>query len=171
MKDFLNYVNAQDKEQLRRELKELYTSFELVREYYQIKLKEGEIDENLLSKYKKQVTKALYFDDFMEGGLDVDKVDGIIKRLNSESTLKYYIEVGLYAIEECTSIANDYGGDFGDEFYIYFEELYGKILERIVKKNLVDEYKIRLREMADTAFDGYGHCDQLQDTYDEYIKE
>ena len=36
-------------------------------------------------------------------------------------------------------------------------ELYEKILKLIVKKNLVAEYKIRLKEMADTVFDGWGH--------------
>ena len=60
MKDFLKYINAQDKEQLKRELQELYSSFELVRNYYHIKLKQSGIDENLLSKYKDQFTKAIY---------------------------------------------------------------------------------------------------------------
>lgn len=35
---------------------------------------EGEIDRKLLSKYNRQVTDALYLDDFFEGGLDVDKL-------------------------------------------------------------------------------------------------
>lgn len=107
----------------------------------------------------------------MQGGLDFEKVDSIVKQLNSDSTLKYYIEVSLHAIEECTSIANEYGGDFGDDFFIYFEELYDKVLELIVKKNLADEYKIRLKEIADYAFEGYGHYDQLQGTYNEHIKD
>ncbi|MEM1123482.1 MAG: DUF6155 family protein [Bacteroidota bacterium] len=171
MKDFLRYINAQDKEQLRQELRELYSSFELVRNYYHIKLQKAEIDENLLSEYKGQVTKAIYPNKYMQGGLDFEKVDSIVKQLNSDSTFKYYIEVSLHAIEECTDIANEYGGDFGDDFYIYFEELYDKVLELIVKKNLTEEYKIRLKEIADCAFEGYGHYDQLQDTYDEYIKE
>ncbi len=171
MKDFSKYINTQNKEQLKQELKELYASFELVRDYYQIKLRKGTIDEKLLTKYKRQVTNALYSDDFGQGGFDVDKVDKITERLNSDSTFKYYIEVSLHAIEECTSIANDYGGDFGDDFYIYFEELYEAVLEVIVKKNLVDKYKIRLKEMADNACEGYGHYDQLQDTYNEHIKD
>ena len=171
MKDFLKYINAQDKEQLNRELQELYTSFELVRDYYKIKLKRGIIDGKLLAKYNKQITNALYFDAFGQGGLDVDKVDKLIKRLNSNATLNYYIEVSLHTIEEATCIANDYGGDFGDDFYIYFEELYEDVVKRIVKENFLDKYKIRLKEMADTAFEGYGHFDQLQDTYDEHVKD
>jgi len=171
MKDFSKYIKAQDKEQLQLELKELYVSFELVRDYYQIKLKYGEIDEKLLTKYNKQITTALYVNDHMEGGLDFNRVDEIVKKLNSDSTFKYYIEVGLYAVEECTCVANDYGGDFGDEFYIYFEELYEKIVELIVKKNLTSNYKIRLEEIAGAAFDGYGHYDQLQDTFGENIKD
>jgi len=171
MKDFSKYINAQDKDQLKRELQELYSSFELVRNYYHMKLKQSGIDENLLSKYKDQVTRAIYPNKYMQGGLDFEKVDSIVKQLNSDSTLKYYIEVSLHAIEECTSIANEYGGDFGDDFYIYFEELYDKVLELIVKKNLADEYKIRLKEIADYACEGYGHYDQLQGTYNEHIKD
>ncbi|MFK7980041.1 MAG: hypothetical protein AB8G86_08670, partial [Saprospiraceae bacterium] len=109
MKDFLKYINAQDARQLKQELTELYTSFELVRNYYQIKGKQSVLDENLLSKYKAQVTKAIYPNKYMEGGLDVGKVDSIVKQLNSDSTLKYYIEVSLYAIEACTDIAKEYG--------------------------------------------------------------
>jgi len=171
MKEFLKHINSQDIEQLKLELKELYTSYEWVRDYYQIKLKKSEIDQSLLSKYKKQITDALYFDEYGQGGLDVDKANNIIKQLNSESTLRYYIEVSLHAIEVCTSIAKEYGGDFGDYFFIYFEELYDKVLDLVVKKSLVEEYKYRLKEIADVAFDGYDHYDQLQETYDEYIKE
>jgi len=171
MKEFLKHINSQDIGQLKEELKELYISFEWVRDYYQIKLKQGKMDQNLLSKYKRQITDAIYFDEYGQGGLDVDKAENIIKQLNSDSTLKYYIEISLHAIEECTRIANDFGGDFGDYFFIYFEELYDKVLDLVVKKNLVDKHKDRLKEIADVAFDGYGHYDQLQETYDEYIKE
>lgn len=108
MKDFLKHINSQDIGQLKQELKELYSNYELVRDYYQIKLKQGKIDGELLLKYKKQITNALYFDDFGQGGLDVDKVDKLIKRLNSDATHK---------------------------------------------------------------FEGYGHYDQLQDTYDESVKD
>lgn len=171
MKDFLNYLKAQDKEQLKKELKELYESYELVRDHYQIKLKKGGIDKALLTKYNRQVTNALYLDDYFEGGLDVDKVNKLIEQLDSDATINYYIEVSLHAIEECTCVAKDYGGDFGDEFYIYFEELYETVIQRIIKENLQKKYKLRLKEIADAAFEGYGHYDQLQDTYDEYIEE
>lgn len=79
MKDFSMYINAQDKEQLKRELQELYSSFELVRNYYHMKLEQSGIDENLLSKYKDQVTKAIYPNKYMQGGLDFEKVDSIVK--------------------------------------------------------------------------------------------
>lgn len=171
MKDFLEHINSLDIDQLKSELAELYTSYDLVKNYYQIKLKNGGIDERILEKYKDQISEAIYPNKYNQGGLDVEKVNAIIQQLNSDATLKYYIEVSLHSIEECTSIANEYGGDFGDEFYIYFEELYEKIVELIVKKSFQEEYKIRLKEIADFACEGYGHYDQLQDVYKEYIKE
>lgn len=171
MKDFLKHINSLNIEQLKSELAELYASYDLVKNYYQIKLKNDGLDENVLKKYKDQITEAIYPNKYMEGGLNVEKVDAIIKQLNSDATFKYYIEASLHSIEECTSIANEYGGDFGDDFYIYFEELYEKIVELIVKRSFQEEYKIRLKEIADFACEGYGHYDQLQDVYKEYIKE
>jgi Family of unknown function (DUF6155) len=171
MKEFLDHINSQDIKQLRSELRELYSSFEFVRNFYRIKFKSDGIDEKLLSRYKDQITTVIYPNERMQGGLDIEKVDSIIKQLNSDSTIKYYIEICLYSIEECTNIANEFGGDFGDDFYIYFEELFEDAVKLILKENLEDEYKIRLKEIANSAFDGYGHYDQLQGTISEYIRE
>lgn len=67
-------------------------------------------------------------------------------------------------------IANEFGGDFGEDFYIYFEELFEDTIKVILKENLESEYKVRLKEMANSACDGYGHYDQLQDTFREYFR-
>ncbi|MGB0931134.1 MAG: hypothetical protein ACPGVB_10180 [Chitinophagales bacterium] len=172
MKDFLDYINSQNIEQLRSELQELFSSYEVVRNYFHIKIKEnGEVDKFLLRKYEDEITKAIYPNERMEGGLDIGKVDNIIKGLNSDSTVKYYIECSLFSIEECTNIANEFGGDFGEDFFIYFEELFENVTKIIINQGHESEYKIRLREIADSAFDGYGHYDQLQDTVNEYFRE
>lgn len=168
MDEFLKYINSQDIEQLKSELKELYSGFEWVRDYYQIKFSETDPDEKLLSKYKDQIINAMYPDEYMEGGLDLEKVDYIVKRLNSVSTIKYYIEICLYAIEHCTHTADAYGGDFGDDFYTYFEELFEQVLQIIIKERLENAYKIRLEEIANTATEGYGHQDQLRDVLSQY---
>ncbi len=172
MKDFLDYINSRNIEQLRNELRKLYSSYELVRNYFDIKTKKnGGVDKNLLKKYEGEITKAIYPNERMEGGLDIDKVDNIIKGLNSDSTVKYYIESSLFSIEECTNIANEFGGDFGEDFFIYFEALFENVIKIIINQGHESEYKVRLREIADSAFDGYGHYDQLQDTISEYIRE
>ncbi len=169
MKAFLEHINSQGIESLKSELKELYRSFEVVRSYYQIKFSGNEMDEQLLSSYKDQVIKAIYPNKHMQGGLDTEKVDSVAKQLNSPSTIRYYIEVGLFAVETCTDIANEYGGDFGEDFYIYFEELFEDAIKAIFKERLESEYQIRLKEIADSACDGYGHYDQLQETFSEYF--
>ena len=61
MEKFLKYINAQNKEQLKAELKELYASFELVRNYYAIKLEKGVVDEKLLSKIVQSINKRNKF--------------------------------------------------------------------------------------------------------------
>ena len=44
------------------------------------------------------------------------------------STNEILYNFGLYAVEECTAIANEFGGDFGEDFYIYFEELFENVI-------------------------------------------
>jgi len=38
MQDFSEYIDSRDIEELKEELKDLYTSFEVVQDYYQMKL-------------------------------------------------------------------------------------------------------------------------------------
>lgn len=171
MKAFLEHINSQNSESLRSELQELYKSFEVVRNYYQIKFSGLKLNEQLLAAYQAQVTKAIYPNKHMEGGLDTEKVDRIVQQLKSPSTMRYYIEVCLFATETCTDIANEYGGDFGEDFYIYFEELFDDVIQAIAKEELEGDYRIRLQEIANAACDGYGHRDQLQETFAEYFDE
>ncbi len=169
MKAFLDHIKSLESESLKSELRELYTSFEAVRNYYQIRFSNVGMDEQLLSTYQDQVTKAIYPNKHMQGGLDTEKVDSVVKELNSPSTIRYYVEISLFAVETCTDIANEYGGDFGENFYIYFEELFEDAIKAIFKEGFESEYQIRLKEIADSACDGYGHRDQLQDTFSEYF--
>jgi hypothetical protein len=171
MLDFLNHIEGQNQEQLRAELKELYSSFEVVRDYYAIKIKSDNdtLNPKLLDKYKDQITQAIYPNERMQGGLDIDKVNYIIEQLNSNTTIRYYIEVSLHAIEECTGVAEEYGGDMGDDFYIYFEELFEHIIQVIVKHNLVSDYRSRLVAIKNSATEAYGHYDQLNDVYTQHM--
>jgi len=170
MQEFLEYIENQDKEGLKSDLKELYSSYEFVRNYYRIKFSNSSWNEALISQHKEDITKAISPNKHMQGGLDFEKVESIVEQLNSKSTIKYYIEAALHGVEECTNMANEYGGDFGDDFYIYFEELFEKIVEIIVKENLKEEYKFRLKEMADNAFEGYGHHDHLRGVYTDFFE-
>ena len=107
MNRFINYIKSQSKEDLEEELKELYSSFETVRVHYNFKFNENikEIKNGKnLDHYKTKISLALNFDDSWQGGLDVEKVDKILSRLNSESNIRYYFELGLYALEELSLI-------------------------------------------------------------------
>lgn len=168
MLNFQNYIKNLDANQLRAELKELYSSYEVVRKYYEIKWKGNAVDKAILEQYKSQITTALYPDERMNGGFDYQEVEHILEQLNSETTLLYYIEAGLFAVEECTNVANEFGG--GDEdMFIYFEELFEQLVAIIQKKDLASKYNIYLQEIARTAFDGYGHYDQLNGVVSDYF--
>ena len=171
MKDFLDYIDSKNAGDLKVELKELYSSYEVVRNYFHIKMQGNKrVDKALLKKYQDEIIKALYPNDRMEGGLDLEKVDSILTQLNSETTIQYYIQCCLFSIEECTEVAHTFGGDFGDDFFIYFEELFEHITQLIIHRGLESKYRERLGKIVNSAFDGYGHNDQLQDILSQYIQ-
>lgn len=170
LKGFESFINTLNKNELKEELKKLYESLEQVKVHYSaINAGSDKLDRKLLEKHEEQITKAIYPNKYMQGGLDTDKVENILKPFRSNSTIKYYLELGLFAVEECTNIANEFGGDFGEDFFIYFEELFEDIVQRISRGNLEEKYKIRLIDMTNSAFDGYGHYDQLKDVFSEYF--
>ena len=71
----------------------------------------------------------------------------------------------MYALEECTNLANIYGGDFGEEFYNYFVGLYEIIVGQVWRKGLDIEYQKRLEIIMEESFEGYSYKDELREIY------
>ena len=171
MDNFIEYIHSKSKGELVEELKELYSSFEAVRTHYSLKSKDKKFDPKIIKKYETKISEALNLDGNWQGGFNIDKVDNILSRLNSKSNHKYYIELGIYSINECTELANAYGGDYGDEFYLYFIELYQNVNALIWEEGLENEYQMRLRILMEESFEGYGYQDELRDVYYNYFQE
>jgi hypothetical protein len=181
MKEFRKYIKSKSKEELKLELEELFSSFETVREHYHLKIRSLELNSNTpeifsvidpkeITKYKKKIILALHPDENWEGGFDTEKVHGILSKLKSKSNSKYYIEIGLHAIEESTKLAKLYGGDYGGKYYIYFAELYENITQEIIKNCSENEYFEWLKMLSEEAFDGFGYKDDLEDTFNDNFK-
>jgi len=174
MDKFIEHIKSKSKEELEQELKELYSSFETIRVHYNFKFNENKTKINKsknLEKYKTKINQALNFNHSWQGGLDIEKVDKILSRLNSESNIKFYFELGLHALEECTNLANIYGGDFGEEFYNYFVELYENIVSQTWKKGLDSEYQIRIKTIMEESFEGYDYKGDLREIYNDHFPD
>lgn len=152
MDRFKNYLNALSEEAIKKELEILYENFEVVRDFYGMKLSQGKVTNRLIRKYKDRVIDALYPDGSFQGGLDVDKVDKIMSTVKRNPNYFYYIQVGIYAVEACTTVANDFGGDYGEEFYQYFEELYEGVIKFSEAKGVKDDYREQFEALKSKAF-------------------
>ncbi|MEM7375199.1 MAG: hypothetical protein AAF587_41780 [Bacteroidota bacterium] len=167
MKSFEQYLNKLTLDDLRTELQQLFRDIPAVEEYYELKLSGNQVNKTIKKKYETQINDALYPDSQFHGGFDLDKVEEILNRMKQSHKIRYYIEIGKYAVKQATELANAYGGDYGEDFYIYFEELFEEIIEKAIEMNWGEEYRLEFKKLADGAFEGYGHYDQLQDVFDK----
>jgi hypothetical protein len=171
MDKFIIYLKYKTKDELNLELKELYSSFENVRVHYDLKINQRKttIKKKNLSTYKTKIQEALYPDDEWCCGFDIDEVDRILLLFNSESNIREYFELGLYALEEWNDLVDSYGGAFGDEFYDYFIALYHNIAAQVSKKGLKSTYQARFKKIMEESFEGYDYQDNLMDLYYSHI--
>ena len=171
-----NYLRSLDKESLESEVEKLFQKYKSVREYYEVKLymddKPAKNESVILKKYKAKIMNAIHPDYDWQGGFNTEAVEKAIKRFNElELSLDAYVELNLFAIQEATTIANLYGGDYGEEFYIYFQELFEHLLLKLYREGGLEKYKHEMWDIISNAFEGYGHYDTLKETYDDYYKD
>ena len=58
-----------------------------------------------------------------------------------------------------------------EDYYTSAEDMFEKALELIREENLLEKFKARARKIVKNATDGFGHCDTLQETYEEVYGE
>lgn len=168
---FEEYLKELDTKKAKGIIQELYEEFDVVRDFLNMKILNNRIENRVTRKYKDKIIDALYPDGGFEGGFDTEKVESLIKTIKKNPNYFYYIEIGLYAVEKCTNLADTFGGDYGAEFYEYFENLFDEILKCIESKKVKSRYKKRIKEILSKAFEGYGHKDQLNNIFEKYYNK
>ena len=155
-------------DELNTELITLFENFKVVQDYFDLKYK-SRTKTSILKKYKKKIDKAIYPDWEFNDGLNIDLVEEIIEGFsNITPQLNYQIELELYALEAGNKCANNMGGDYGEDYYLYFEELFEQTLNKYKKVNASQKITKRIEAILETAFDGYGHKDTLEDLWAEF---
>lgn len=158
-------------DELNTELITLFEKFKVVQDYFDLKYK-SQTSTSILKKYKQKIDRAIYPDWELNDGINLDLVEEILEGFsNITPKPEYQIELELYAIEAGNECARNLGGDFGEDYYLYFEELFEQILNKY--KNIHDHQLFikRIESILKSAFEGYGHKDTLEDLWMEFNHE
>ena len=166
--ELIEILRTKSVEELTSELATLSENFMAVQDYFDLKYK-SKTKPSILKKYKQKIDNAIYPDWEFNDGLNIDLVEEIIEGFsNITPRINYQIELGLYALEAGNKCANDMGGDFGEDYYLYFEELFEQTLNKCQKTKVSKKTTELIETILGTAFDGYGHKDTLKDLWAEY---
>ncbi|TRX58615.1 hypothetical protein FNH22_12090 [Fulvivirga sp. M361] len=162
-------LDQKNKEELLEEIIALYKKFKVVREFYGLSNKKKKEHVEIIEGYKHKITNALWPDGNFEGGLDLEKVNRLLKQFSSVcDNTKDQIELELYSLYQANSCAICFGGDFGEEYYEYVEERFDQTLNKMIRSRSFENQKRNVQAIIKNAFEGYGHKDRLEELMAKY---
>ena len=162
-------LKSKTQKELIDDIATLYKSFDVVKEYYQIRLSDD--DDNVLQKYKEIIEHEFFpvsdrkdpparLSVAKKAITDYKKLTGSTE--NIADIMVFYVETGV-------RFTNEYG-DISEAFYISMESMYEKSLNFIVNSGLDDIFNERLLAIVnDSDGIGWGFHDQLADLFFHYI--
>lgn len=165
------YLNTQSKEQLIAEIRDLFSKFDSVKDYYQSRFETETESAEVNAKYKR-IIKDEFFPErgFGKGRLSVAKkgISDYKKVSTSEfgiaDVMLYYVEIGVeYTVEF---------GDIDETFYNSMERMYASAVKYIDEREMQYQFEERCRKIVDDTSDiGWGFHDNLGDIYAEYFED
>jgi len=161
------FLDAKNRQELTQLVQELFERSQEVRDYFEVLITKD--DRPFLKKAKEDIIKALYPDERGRGGLKLKDVDQAIRNFEFiSSKLDSVVQLRLFALEEASALAEEYGGDFGEDFYIFFEDLFENLLQLLFREDKLGVYEHRIKSTIANATDAYGHYDTLMDVFQEF---
>jgi len=163
IKTLKTYLSQRTKEELMDEITDLFSKFEMVKDYYQEKsgVEEGKI----LEKYKSQITHEFFpVRGFGKARLSVARkaVTDFKKLSKSKEELA---DLMLHYVEMGVRFTNEYG-DIDEPFYNSMESMYENVLKLIAEEELQAPFQYRCNKIVtDTNGIGWGFHDALGDMY------
>lgn len=168
-REFNKFINSLSEKELIKELQQLYSKLEPVRQYYQMEL--GEDAQAVISTFKQSIKKE-YFPNRGYGAARNSvsrKVITEFKKIAVHS--KYVVELLLYRAEMMIEFSDHYG-DMEEAFYNSLGSSYKEACKLIKKEKLESLFKPLCRELiAKTYSFGYGVTFELEDYYRECFGE
>jgi hypothetical protein len=158
------------KEQLIKDIVDLFKKNEFVKDYYCSKYSDGN-DISLLIKHKEIIENEFFPDNgFGDARLSVaKKAITEYKKVNDNPV--HIAELMVFYVENGVKYTDCYG-DINEQFYLSMESMYERALKLITSKKLEGKYRGRCHKIVnDTQDMGWGFHDQLCETYYSYIEE
>jgi len=163
-------LNESTKEQLIKEIADLFKKNDFVRDYYNIRYGDDH-SLSVLMKHKEIIENEFFPENgFGKARLSIaKKAITEFKKINCDK--KLLAELMLFYVENGVSYTDCYG-DINEQFYSSMESMYERALKFITDNNLVPTFKERcIKIMDDTADMGWGFHDQLCEIYNDSIGE
>jgi hypothetical protein len=170
LRDLKQFLNTRTKEELIRDIGELFSKIDSVQEYYQSKLNLG-FSHEVLDKYK-AIIKNEFFPSRGFHAFSLSVARKAISDYKKVSSSKMGLaDIMLYYVEMGVKFTNTYG-DIDEPFYNSMESMYKKAVEFIVKNLMKETFRDRCEQIVrDTEGIGWGFHDGLSDIYEAYYRD
>ncbi len=174
VKELEQFLQSKSKEELIGQITELFTRFEQVKDFYQIRFNPSFNDAPIREKYKIEIRNAVIpkSEKDFRNTPNLAKAEKIIadyKRVAASNI--GVIEIYLYYVETVIDFINEFG-DINEDFYESMEIKFEEALKLIIKDGLRDVFEKDCRRIVNQARGiGYGSYDDLSYNCEQYFKE
>ena len=165
LKNLKEYLKQRSKEELIGEISDLFTKYEYVKDYYQVKL--GQSDGQVLQKYKDIIEDEFFpTRGFGKARLSVAR-KAISDYQKMSPTSEGLADIMIFFVEMGVKFTNAYG-DINEPFYNSMESMYKRAIKFITDHGIQDMFKTRcIKIVEDTVNIGWGFHDGLSNLYYE----
>lgn len=169
-KDVKKHLKGLSKNELEKEVLNLYKKFKDVKEYFSIELNKDN-PEAILSYYKEKLLEQF----FPKRGFGSCNLRLIRKHISNFKKVcnnsRYVVDLILYAVEKGVLFTNTYG-DIHEQFYISIEKLFYEATKCIHENELTIEYIKRCKKIVDDSRNiGWGFSDGMDEIFIENLSD
>lgn len=172
-KELKLYLKSKSQDELIKQIIELFTRVDQVKDFYSIRLNPELNDVPIQQKYKEEIRNAIIPQserDFRNTP-NLERAEKIIseyKRVAASNS--GVIEIYLYYVQTVIDFINEFG-DIDEDFYESMEIKFEESLKLIIKDGLEDIFKEDCQRIIDEAEGiGYGSFDELNYNFEQYFK-
>lgn len=160
------YFKDCSKEDLEKDITEIFRKYPAIKEYYQNKLL-PQADTEIIAKYKKIIENEF----FPTRGYGKAKLSVAKKAIADYKKICRFpenlIDVMLFYVEQGVKFTNEYG-DIEEAFYNSMESMFDKAVKLMGQNDLKDLFQKRCQKVVDdTSGIGWGFHDTLSEIYND----